>query len=138
MKRRILVSSLVASLLALGLVFVSCDNGTTSDGHTEVENTFYIGQASLGQLKGMYFYIGNTNISPSQNTPSGVFSIPGYELIAGHDWDNTPDWKSDMERALSTYGIKKNGKSVSYSDLPNYSGSGGKGNRNQHFIFALP
>jgi len=128
----------VGLFLALGLVLVSCDNGTTGDGHTEIENTFYIGCASLGQYKGMYFYIGNTNISPNQNTPFAVFSTPGYKLIEGSDWDNTPDWKSDIEWLLSNYQIKKNGKSVSYTDLPDYSGSGGKDNRKQHFVFALP
>ena len=145
MKRKILTSSLLVCLLAFGLFFISCnsDNGTTSDGdtkgdgHTEIVNTFYVGRATLGELTGKYFYIGNLNISPSQDTPSGVFRMPGYTLIVGTDWDNTPNWNKYFEWIPSEYGIMKNGKLVSYSDLPNYSGSGDRNNRKQHFVFAV-
>jgi len=133
MKRKILVSGLLVCLLALSLVFVSCDNGTTGDGHPEIENAFYIGRATTTQDIGRYFYIGNSNISDSQDTKS----IPDMLWHLGNAWDNTPTWKSSMEWILSTYQPKKNGKSVTYTDLPDYSGTGAQGNRNQHFVFSV-
>jgi hypothetical protein len=76
-------------------------------------------------------------MSPSQNTTSAVFSTSGYQLMLGSNWDNTPNWKSNIEGLLSNYQIKKNGKLVSYTDLPDYSGTGDRDNRKQHFVFAL-
>jgi len=120
--------------LTLGLIFISCDNGTTGDGQPEIENTFYIGRATAGDYNGMYFYIGKT--ITSSNTPDSIFSM-GYQMILGNNWYNTPDWKSSIDGILSNYNIKKNGKSVYYSDLPDYSGSGGRDNRKQHRVFAV-
>jgi hypothetical protein len=111
-------------------------SGGNQQGETqEIENTVYIGTATEGVYAGTRFYIGTTGTS--LDTPSYVYSMPGWHLHLGSDWDNTSVWKSDVEYMLSTYKIKKGNKTVSYSELPDYNGTGARNNRMQHYVFSL-
>jgi hypothetical protein len=110
-------------------------NGTQQAKAPEIENTVFIGSATKGPYTGEYFYIGNTGTS--SDTPSYIYSLPGWYLHIGSDWDNTPEWKPAIEYMLENYKIQKNGVPVVYSDLPDYNGNGTRNNRMQHFIFSL-
>jgi hypothetical protein len=109
------------------------DNQQT--GPQEFENTLFIGTATEGVYAGTHFYIGNTRTS--SDTPSYIYTLPGWHLHLGSDWDNTLDWKTNIDYMLLTYKIKKNGQDVLYQNLPDYSGTGDRNNRMQHFVFSL-
>jgi hypothetical protein len=110
-------------------------SGTQQDEAKEIENTVFMGTATEGKYAGTHFYIGNTGTS--SDTPSYIYSLPGWHLHLGSDWDNTPTWKRDIEDMLEKYKILKNGVPVVYSDLPDYNGNGTRNNRMQHFVFSL-
>jgi hypothetical protein len=120
------------SCVVLGCASYALDADFT-EAAVEIENTFYIGYATVGKFAGNYFYIGTANTS--SDTPDSVFSIPGYELQTGTDWDNTPEWAPEWY--LSNYKIMKHGEPVLLSDLPDYRGPGGRNNRRQHYIFSI-
>lgn len=113
----------------------SSGNGNDQGETTEIENTFFIGTATEGVYAGTRFYIGNADTG--RDTPPYVYSLPGWHLHLGSDWDNTPTWQPEIENMLSFYSIKKDNRMVRYSDLPDYSGTGTRNNRMQHFVFSL-
>jgi hypothetical protein len=119
-------------LLIILLAFAACDNGTTSgvivDEHIEFRETLYIGM-STDEYGVLYWYITNPDFYKFLNQHS-----PAFFYAVGNDWDNTPQWKVYVEEVLEEYQIKKDGKLVSYSDLPDYSGTGERNNRLQHYV----
>jgi hypothetical protein len=135
--QKIAAISTLVLIAVIGFSMAACGDGKAGDGQPEIQNTFYIGKGTQGQWENYFFYIGTANTNTSSDTPDYVYSMPGLETVLGAENDNTPGWKSAIERYLSLYQIKKNGILVSYSDLPDYSGPGEWKNRMQHWVFAL-
>ncbi|GHV77674.1 hypothetical protein AGMMS49942_24950 [Spirochaetia bacterium] len=118
-----------------GTIAVTVTGGGSGDTVPVILNTVFIGTATTGNYSGKHFYIGNARTT--NNTPSSVYSMAGYNLHLGSDWDNTPSWKSNIEYMISGYQLKKNNVLVSYTDLPDYNGTGARNNRNQHYVFSV-
>jgi hypothetical protein len=83
---------------------------------------------------GKAFYIGNIHPHPNP-TPSGTNNMPGYDVELGNEHSGTAIWASQgIPLLLSKYQLKKDGKLLEPSDLPDYSVSGAAG---KHYIFSV-
>jgi hypothetical protein len=111
---------------------IPADSNVAGDNSDEeapiIENALFIGTAANEHV-GDHFYIGNSDTQLPRQYKEKVFM--------GNRWDNTPEWKSDLEYWLTRLKIEKNGAQVTYADLPDYSDAGTEDNRKQHFLFSL-
>jgi uncharacterized repeat protein (TIGR02543 family) len=96
----------------------------------EITNALLIGIGTASTGLGKAWYIGNT--SSHTNPTIGYSSMAGYELKTGSNWSGTATWASSVTGYMNMHQIKKNGKLVAYSDLPDYSVPDAAG---KHFQF---
>jgi hypothetical protein len=116
----------------------SSNDGFSSDPLKEVStvpNTFLIGTATVGEHAGRQIYIGSAVVG--SRTPGNIYNLPEWKLILGGDWDNTPRWRESITEFLEKNKVKNGGRTVYYANLPDYSGTGERNNRNEHFTFSI-